>query len=86
MAYPVRGLDIAASRFVYEELNRQKEQGVAVLLIGEDLDVLIGLCDRIGVLHDGSLMGIVDAKKTTKEELGWMMLGQKMESINDKGS
>jgi ABC-type uncharacterized transport system ATPase subunit len=86
VAYPVRGLDIAASRFVYEELNRQKEQGVAVLLIGEDLDVLIGLCDRIGVLHDGSLMGIVDAKKTTKEELGWMMLGQKMESINDKGS
>lgn len=84
VAYPVRGLDIAASRFVYEELNKQKEHGVAVLLIGEDLDVLIGICDRIGVLHGGELMGIVDAKSTTKEALGWMMLGQQMESIDDK--
>lgn len=81
-AYPVRGLDIAASCFIYEELNKQKEEGVAVLLIGEDLDVLIGLCDRIAVIHDGYIMGIVDAKDTTKEELGGMMLGQEMESIN----
>lgn len=84
VAYPVRGLDIAASCFIYDELNKQKEQGVAILLIGEDLDVLIGLCDRIGVVHDGRLMGVVDAKNCSKDELGWMMVGQDLESIHVK--
>ncbi len=83
-AYPVRGLDIAASHFIYNELNKQKERGVAILLIGEDLDVLTSLCDRIGVLHEGRLMGIIDAKSRTKEEIGWMMLGQKAEEHHAK--
>lgn len=78
-AYPVRGLDIAASYFVYNQLNAQKKRGAAVLLIGEDLDVLLQLCDRIAVLHDGKLMGVVSAGSVTKQELGLMMTGQTVE-------
>lgn len=75
-AYPVRGLDIGASTFVYEKLNEEKVKGAAVLLIAEDLDVMLGMCDRIAVLHGGELMDVVDAKQTTKEALGLMMTGE----------
>ena len=54
-------------------LNQQKEKGVAVIFVGEDLDVLIALCDRIVVLGSGKVTGIVDARKTTKEEVGLLM-------------
>jgi simple sugar transport system ATP-binding protein len=74
-AYPVRGLDIGASYAIYEMLNEQKKKGVAVLYIGEDLDVLRELCDRLMVIHGGKIMDIVDPRKTTKEELGLLMLG-----------
>jgi simple sugar transport system ATP-binding protein len=74
-AYPVRGLDIGASYSIYEILNEQKRKGVAILFIGEDLDVLMELSDRIMVMHDGKNMGIVDPMKTGKEEIGMMMLG-----------
>ena len=72
-AYPVRGLDINSSYLIYNLLNEQKENGVAVIFVGEDLDVLLELCDRIMVLSSGSVTGIVDAKNTTKEELGILM-------------
>jgi simple sugar transport system ATP-binding protein len=75
-AYPVRGLDIGASYFVYELLNDQKKKGVAVLYIGEDLDVLMELCDRLMVFHHGKVIGITDPRKTTKEDIGLMMLGE----------
>lgn len=81
-AYPVRGLDIGAMDFIFEQINEEKKKGVGVLFIGEDLDMLIGICDRIAVLHAGELMGIVDAKKTTKEQLGLMMMGQRGETVN----
>lgn len=74
-AYPVRGLDIGASYKIYDLLNDQKNNHVAVLFIGEDLDVLLELCDRIMVICDGKVTGIVDADKTTKEELGLLMVG-----------
>ena len=74
-AYPVRGLDIGASYLIYDILNEQKKKGVGVLFIGEDLDVLLGLCDRIMVLHAGKIMGILDARKATKEQVGLLMLG-----------
>jgi len=74
-AYPVRGLDIGASYKIYELLNEQKRLGVGVLFIGEDLDVLLELCDRIMVLFDGKVTGIVDARSVTKEEIGLMMAG-----------
>lgn len=72
-AYPVRGLDIGASYTIYNLLNAQKKTGVAVIFVGEDLDVLIELCDRIIVIGSGSITGIVDARNTTKEEIGLLM-------------
>ena len=74
-AYPVRGLDIGSSYTIYNILNRQKENGVGVLFVGEDLDVMMALCDKIMVLCHGKLMGVVHAHKTSKEELGLMMTG-----------
>lgn len=74
-AYPVRGLDINSSYAIYNILNRQKEAGVGILFVGEDLDVMIALCDKIMVLCHGRVMGVVHAHKTTKEELGLMMTG-----------
>jgi len=73
VAYPVRGLDINSSYNIYNLINEQKKQGVAVLFVGEDLDVLLELSDRILVLCGGQVSGIVDAKQTTKEEVGLLM-------------
>ena len=72
-AYPVRGLDINSSYMIYNLLNQQKKNGVAVIFVGEDLDVLIELCDRSIVVNSGRVTGIVDARETTKEELGLLM-------------
>lgn len=72
-AYPVRGLDINSSYTIYNLLNQQKENGVAVIFVGEDLDVLIELCDRILVVGGGRVTGLVDARTTTKEEIGLLM-------------
>ena len=72
-AYPVRGLDINSSYMIYNLLNQQKKNGVAVIFVGEDLDVLIELCDRIIVVNSGRVTGIADARETTKEELGLLM-------------
>lgn len=74
-AYPVRGLDIHSSYTIYNLLNEQKEKGVAVICVGEDLDVLLELCDKILVLNGGRVAGIVDARSATKEKLGLMMTG-----------
>lgn len=72
-AYPVRGLDINSSYMIYNLLNEQKEKGAAVIFVGEDLDVLLALCDRILVVGGGKVTGLVDARETTKEEVGLMM-------------
>ena len=74
-AYPVRGLDINSSYAIYHILNQQKQDGVGILFVGEDLDVMLALCDKIMVLCHGKVMGVVHAHKTTKEELGLMMTG-----------
>ncbi|MEA4889068.1 MAG: ABC transporter ATP-binding protein [Clostridiaceae bacterium] len=78
-AYAVRGLDINSSYTIYQLINEQKMKGVAVLYIGEDLDVLLELCDRILVLCSGRVTGLVDARKTSKEQIGLMMAGEKSE-------
>ncbi len=85
-AYPVRGLDINASYTIYDLLNEQKEKGVGILYIGEDLDVLIELCDRVMVLCNGEVTGIVDADKVSKEQLGLMMAGEKIEDVMGRGA
>ena len=72
-AYPVRGLDINSSYVIYNLLNQQKENGVAVIFVGEDLDVLLELCDRILVIGSGNVTGIVDARTATKEQIGLLM-------------
>ena len=74
-AYPVRGLDINSSYAIYDILNTQKKDGVGILFVGEDLDVMMDLCDKIMVLCHGKVMGVVHAHKTSKEELGLMMTG-----------
>ncbi|MBR5506969.1 MAG: ABC transporter ATP-binding protein [Clostridia bacterium] len=73
VAYPVRGLDINSSYTIYDLLNEQKEKGVAVIFVGEDLDVLLELCDRIAVIGSGRITGVVDARNSTKEEIGLLM-------------
>lgn len=84
-AYPVRGLDINSSYAIYDILNEQKEKGVGILFVGEDLDVMLALCDKIMVLCHGRLMGVVHAHKTSKEDLGLMMTGAKnISEINGK--
>ena len=72
-AYAVRGLDINTSYTIYNILNEQKKKGVAVIYVGEDLDVLLALCDRILVLCNGRENGILDARTVTKEEVGRRM-------------
>ena len=72
-AYAVRGLDINTSHTIYRLLNEQKAKGVAVIYVGEDLDVLLELCDRILVLCGGEISGIVDGRTITKEEVGLLM-------------
>ena len=72
-AYPVRGLDINSSYLIYDLLNDQKRKGVAVIFVGEDLDVLLDLCDRIMVIGSGKITGILDGRTATKNEVGYLM-------------
>ncbi len=82
-AYPVRGLDINSSYTIYNLLNEQKEKGVAVIYVGEDLDVLIELCDRIMVICAGKITGIVDGRVARKDEIGLLMTKSlEVEGIN----
>ncbi len=79
VAYPVRGLDINSSYTIYRLLNEQKEKGVAVIFIGEDLDVLMEISDRLLVLSGGRIMGVVDPRRTSKQAIGLMMLGHELD-------
>ena len=81
-AYPVRGLDINSSYTIYNLLNQQKKSGVAVIFVGEDLDVLMELCDRILVICAGRVTGIVDGRTAKKEELGLLMTRAEKEEKN----
>ncbi|NLA71324.1 MAG: ABC transporter ATP-binding protein [Clostridiaceae bacterium] len=79
VAYPVRGLDINSSYTIYRLLNEEKEKGVAVMFIGEDLDVLMEISDRLLILSGGRVMGIVDPRRSSKQAIGLMMLGHEIE-------
>ena len=80
VAYPVRGLDINSSYLIYNLLNEQKEKGVCIIFVGEDLDVLLELCDRIMVIGSGRITGTVDGRTATKEEIGILMTKSKEEA------
>ncbi len=83
-AYPVRGLDINSSYLIYNLLTEQKKNGVAVIFVGEDLDVLLALCDRIMVLAGGKVTGIVDARGVEKDEVGLLMTGGTLQDESKK--
>ena len=83
VAYPVRGLDINSSYTIYNLLTKQKEEGVAIIFVGEDLDVLIELCDRIMVINSGHITGIVDGRGAQKEELGLLMTKSTHKEVAD---
>ena len=72
-AYPVRGLDINSSYMIYKLLDEQKKKGTSILFVGEDLDVLMALCDRLLVLSKGHITGIVNPREISKEEIGLLM-------------
>ena len=82
-AYPVRGLDINSSYMIYNILNDEKKKDVGILFIGEDIDVMMALCDKIMVICHGKLQGVVNSNHTTKEEIGLMMTGAL--NLVDKG-
>jgi simple sugar transport system ATP-binding protein len=78
-AYPARGLDVGSAHKVYDLLNEQKTLNNGIIFIGEDLDVLLEISDRIMVLCEGEITGIVNACDVTKEDLGYLMAGRKLE-------
>ena len=82
-AYPVRGLDINSSYTIYRLLTEQKQSGVAVIFVGEDLDVLTQLCDRIIVICAGRITGEIDGRKATKEEIGLLMTKTEKEKAKE---
>ena len=83
VAYPVRGLDINSSYMIYNLIAKQKEAGSAVIYVGEDLDVILALCDRVLVLRDGEVAGILNCRDTNKNEIGLLMTkNQKEGTIN----
>jgi simple sugar transport system ATP-binding protein len=78
-AYPARGLDVGATEFVRKQIIAQSETGTAVLLVSEDLEELVTVADRIAVLFEGKIMGILPSIEADTERLGMMMAGVKLE-------
>ena len=74
---PTRGLDVGAIESIQRLLLEQREKGTAILLISEELEELLSLSDRIAVMHDGEVMGIVDAENADVNQIGQMMTGQR---------
>jgi simple sugar transport system ATP-binding protein len=83
---PTRGLDIGATEYVHRQLLEQRNEGTAILLISEDLDEILALSDRVAVIYEGQIMGVVPGDKTTPEELGLLMAGVRFESGEEAGS
>jgi simple sugar transport system ATP-binding protein len=79
-AQPTRGVDIGATEYIHNQLLKQRSEGLATLLISEDLDEIQALSDRVVVMFGGQIMGIVDSQETTIGELGLMMAGEDLES------
>lgn len=82
-AQPTRGVDIGATEYIHQRLLDQRSQGTAILLISEDLDEILALSDRIAVLYEGEVMGVVQRDETNAEELGLMMAGVRKESLTE---
>jgi simple sugar transport system ATP-binding protein len=74
-AQPTRGLDVGATEYVHAQLIKQRKDGTAIMMISEDLDEVMAVSDRIAVLHDGQIMGIVNRGEVSTQELGLLMAG-----------
>ncbi len=74
-AQPTRGLDVSAIEFVHRKLIEQRDAGLAVLLISTELDEILALSDRIAVMYEGQIIGVVQAKDADVNEIGLMMAG-----------
>ena len=83
--HPTRGLDIGATESVRNLILKQREERAAILLISEDLDELLTISDRIAVMYEGEIMGVVDAEGADVGEMGLMMAGTKVQSSKSKG-
>ncbi|MEM2896116.1 MAG: ABC transporter ATP-binding protein [Candidatus Bathyarchaeia archaeon] len=78
---PTRGLDVGATEYIRRELLEQKKEGAAILLISEDLEEILSLSDRIAVMYEGKVMGIVPAREARIEEIGLMMAGTPLSKV-----
>jgi ABC-type uncharacterized transport system ATPase subunit len=78
-AQPTRGVDIGATEYIHQRLLEQRAAGMAILLISEDLDETRALSDRIAVIYEGHIMGVVNRGQATVEEIGLMMAGEPMD-------
>jgi ABC-type uncharacterized transport system ATPase subunit len=85
-AQPTRGLDVGAIEFIHRRLIEQRDQGKAVLLISFELDEILNVSDRIAVIYEGSIVAIVDPKKTTEQELGLLMAGSKVKEAGNEAN
>ena len=74
-AQPTRGVDIGAAEYIHERLSHQRANGTAIMVISEDLDEVFALSDRIAVMFEGKIMGIVECKDAVRERIGLMMAG-----------
>jgi ABC-type uncharacterized transport system ATPase subunit len=74
-AQPTRGVDIGAAEYIHRRLIEQRDRNTAILMISEDLDEVFGVSDRVAVMYEGKVMGIIDPKTTTREQVGLMMAG-----------
>ncbi|MBU2515823.1 ABC transporter ATP-binding protein [bacterium] len=77
---PTRGVDIGAAEYIHERISQQRQSGTASLVISEDLDEVMALSDRIAVMFDGKIMGIINRENATRESIGLMMTGEKQDS------
>jgi len=83
-AQPTRGLDIGATEYVHEQLLQQRSEGVAILLISEDLDEVLALSDRIAVIYEGQIMDILPAEAATAEKIGLLMAGVRAQEAEEQ--
>ena len=78
---PTRGVDIGASEYIHQRLIEQRSESTAILMVSEDLDEVFALSDRIAVIYEGEILGVVDAAATTRQAVGLMMAGVKSEEV-----
>ena len=81
---PTRGLDVGAIEYIHKRIVEERNKGKAVLLVSFELDEILGLSDRIAVIYNGEITGVLDADKTNEKELGLLMAGSKIEGVTNE--